>query len=63
MPIHSFPRRPGQKKLARYIHTQSGARLIGITPPAVREAQLKRRRWLPVIALVLLLAGVLAFFF
>jgi len=62
MPIHSFSR-PGQKKIARYIHTQSCARLTGITPPVVREAQFKRRLLLPVIAFLLLLAGVLAFFF
>lgn len=62
MPIHP-PRRPGQRKLARYVHTQSCVRLTGIMPPAVREEQLKRRRWLPVIALGLLLTGLLAFFF
>ena len=62
MPIHP-PRRPGQRKLARYVHTQSCVRLTGIIPPTVRDAQLKRRRWLPVIAVILLLAGILAFFF
>ena len=62
MPIRNLPRRVGQRKLARYVHTKSCARLSGIIPPAVREAQLRRRRWLPVIAILLYLAGLLALF-
>ena len=60
MPIRTLSRRPGQRKLARYLHTKSCARVSGFIPPAIREVQLKRRRWLPVIAILVWLAGILA---
>ena len=60
MPIRNLPHRPGQHKLARYAHTKSCARVSGLTPPAIREAQARRRRWLPVAAILIWLAGILA---
>ncbi len=60
MPIRNLPRRAGQRKLARYVHTKSCARLSGAIPPPLREAQLRRRRWLPVIVFLLYLAGLLS---
>lgn len=60
MPIRNLPRRPGQRKLARYVHTKSCGRLSMVVPPKVREIHRRRRRWLPVIAVLLYLAGLLA---
>jgi hypothetical protein len=54
---------PGQRKLARYRHTQSCIRVAGMAPGREREVQLARCRVLAVITLLLLFAGLMSVLF
>ena len=54
---------PGQRKLARYRHTQSCIRVAGYAPGREREIQQKRCRVLAVVTLLLLFAGLMSVLF
>lgn len=54
---------PGQRKLARYRHTQSCIRVAGFAPGREREVQQTRSRVLAVMTVLLLLAGVVSVLF
>ncbi len=55
--------RPGQRKLARYRHTQSCIRVAGFAPGRERERQLLRCRVLTAVTLLLLFAGIVSMMF
>ena len=62
MPIRLIPRPPGQRKLARYRHTQSCIRVAGFAPGKEREEQLVRCRIMAVIFMLITLGGIVAVF-
>lgn len=56
----ALQRSPGQRKLARYRHTQSCIRVAGYAPGREREQQQVRCRVMLVMLTVLAAAGVVA---
>ena len=54
--------RPGQKKLARYRHTQSCIRLAGFAPGKEREKADARCRVLAILYVLIISAGIIAVF-
>lgn len=62
MPINRRVRPPGQRKLARYRHTESCIRVAGFAPGKEREERIVRCRVLAVMTLLLLAAGLTALF-
>ena len=55
-------RKPGQSKLARYRHTQSCIRLVGLAPGREQEKAIFRCRVLAVLYLLMILAGTISIF-
>lgn len=53
---------PGQRKLARYRHTQSCIRVAGFAPGREREKAIFRGRILAAVYLLMILAGVVSVF-
>lgn len=60
---HHVSIRPGQRKIARYRHTQSCIRVAGFAPGREREQQLIRCRVLAVITAAVLFAGFVSMIF
>jgi hypothetical protein len=60
---HSGFMRPGQRKLARYRHTQSCIRVAGYAPGHERELQKTRCNILAAITVIVLLTGVISVLF
>ena len=55
-------RTPGQRKLARYRHTQSCIRVAGFAPGREREKAMIRCRVLAVVYLLMIISGVVSVF-
>lgn len=55
-------RSPGQKKLARYRHTQSCIRVAGFAPGKEREKAILRCRIMAIVYVLMISAGAIAVF-